>query len=159
MATFKDGIWEVGEDIAPGTYRTLGAEGCYWSRLRRLTGRQRDVIVDENTAGPAIVTIKRRDVGFESARCRSWTSDLGRITESRTEFGDGTYLVGVDIAAGVYRSRGKTPCYWERLRGFTGDKGDIIDNAIDTGRHTVTIRGSDQGFSSLGCGTWTRIRR
>jgi hypothetical protein len=160
IATFKDGIWEVGADIAPGTYKTLGGEGCYWSRLRRLTGRQRDIISERRVSGPAIVTIKRRDVGFESARCRSWTSDLSRVTESRTEFGEGTYQVGVDITAGMFRSRSITPCSWERLRGFTGDKDDTIDRGVQaSGRRTVIIRGSDAGFSSVGCGTWTRVRR
>ena len=104
------------------------------------------------------MTIKRRDVGFESARCHSWTDDLGRITESRTEFGEGAFQVGVDIAAGTYRSRSRTACAWERLRGFTGDKGDIIADDEHAGRVTVTIRSSDEGFSSTGCGTWTRVR-
>lgn len=157
--TFRDGVWEVGEDIKPGTYRTLGADGCYWSRLRRLTNRDRDVIVQESSDGPAIVTVKRSDVGFESGRCRSWTADLGRITDSRTEFGAGTYLVGEDIAPGTYRSRGKAGCSWERLRGFTGDQSDILAKGTGGGRRTVTVRGTDTGFSSVGCGTWTRASR
>jgi len=39
------------------------------------------------------VTIKRSDKGFETRRCDNWTRSLHRITKSKTQFGQDTYLV------------------------------------------------------------------
>ena len=74
-----------------------------------------------------------------------------------TSFGDGTQIVGVDIAAGTYRTDGSDSCYWKRLSGFGGTMDDIIANDLPTGPAVVTISASDAAFSSEHCGTWTRI--
>jgi hypothetical protein len=70
-------------------------------------------------------------------------------------FRDGTFRVGADIAPGTYRASSPTSCYWARLRGFSGDLGDIIANANYVG--IVTIAGGDIGFLSQGCGNWVGI--
>ncbi len=71
-------------------------------------------------------------------------------------FGDGTFAVGKDIAAGTYRTRTAADgCYWERLKGFTGELGDIIANDNAHGPTVVTIAASDKGFTSHRCGEWT----
>jgi hypothetical protein len=71
-------------------------------------------------------------------------------------FGEGIKIVGTDIAPGTYRSRGGSGCYWERLRGFGGSVDDIIANDNVTGPTVVIIKGTDKGFSSRRCGTWTQ---
>ena len=63
---------------------------------------------------------------------------------------------GGHIAPGTYRSNSTGPCYWERLRGFSGTEADVIDNNL-VGAPTVTIAATDRGFLSDGCGTWTRL--
>jgi hypothetical protein len=154
---FGDGTHLVGRDIPARTYRAATAnDGCYWARLRNFSGGLNSIISNANPSGPELVTIKSTDRGFETARCGTWTSDLSRITKSRTRFGEGTYLVGVDIAPGTYTARG-SGCYWARLRGFTGDLNSLITNANPTGRTVVTITRSDRGFTSSRCGTWTRL--
>ena len=65
-----DGIWRVGTDIEPGLYRTM-SQGCYWARLRNLTGRD-DILANDNTSGPAYVEILPTDIAFESSRCGTW---------------------------------------------------------------------------------------
>jgi hypothetical protein len=156
--TFGDGTHRVGKDIAAGTYRAprVGGFGCYWARLRNFSGGLNAILANGNESAPALVTIKPGDRGFETNGCGTWTSDLRRITKSRTRFGAGTYLVGVDIAPGTYAAKAGSSCYWERLRSFTGDLNSIIANANPRGRTIVTISRSDKGFSSGGCGTWTR---
>jgi hypothetical protein len=52
-----------------------------------------------------LVTLLRSDKGFESNGCARWTSNLARITKSKTRFGQGAFIVGTDIAPGTYRSR------------------------------------------------------
>lgn len=73
---------------------------------------------------------------------------------SSVTFGDGTWRVGEDIEPGTYRTGGNDFCYWERLSGFSGEFNDIITNDFSSGPGTVTIQGSDAGFTSQGCGTW-----
>ncbi|MCX6704826.1 MAG: hypothetical protein NT162_00600 [Candidatus Woesebacteria bacterium] len=71
---FKDGIFEVGKDIQAGTYRTrIGSSGCYYSRLSGFGGSLGEIISNENTDYPAVITIAATDKGFKSSRCGTWT--------------------------------------------------------------------------------------
>lgn len=76
----------------------------------------------------------------------------------RTSFGDGTYIVGTDIAPGTYRAPGGDTCYWERESSLSGSSDDIIANNLSPGQQTVTIAASDKGFKTQGCGTWTKLQ-
>ena len=72
-ATFGDGIYIVGTDIQPGTYRNNGQQGCYYERLSGFGGVLGETIANENTDSPAVVTIFPTDKGFKSARCGIWS--------------------------------------------------------------------------------------
>lgn len=76
----------------------------------------------------------------------------------RTEFGNGTHIVGTDIAPGTYRSNGEDGCYWARLSGFGGTTSEIIANSFARGPQVVTILPSDAGFESSRCGRWTILQ-
>jgi hypothetical protein len=78
--------------------------------------------------------------------CGNWTSNLTRITKSKTRFGAGTYIVRTDISPGTYRSRAGGACYWARLCSFTGSTSAIISNDNVVGSTIVTIRRTDRGF-------------
>lgn len=71
-------------------------------------------------------------------------------------FMSGTKLVGgTGIAPGRYVSTTASSCYWERLRGFSGQLSDIIANDNPPGSHVIVdISASDSGFNSSRCGTW-----
>lgn len=71
-------------------------------------------------------------------------------------FSDGTYEVGSEIKAGTYKTR-DGGCYWERLKGFSGDFEDIIANDNTSGPGRMTIRSSDKGVMFSGGCTWTKI--
>lgn len=157
-ATFSDGTYQVGTDIQPGTYRTReGSTGCYYERLSGFSGEMNDIIANNNTDAPAVVTIEPTDAGFTSSSCGTWTKDLSAITESKTSFGEGAYIVGTDIDPGTYRNSGGTGCYYERLRDFTGDMNSIIANNNTDNPTVVEIAPSDAGFQSSSCGTWTKL--
>jgi len=146
----------VGQDVQPGTYRTRsGSPGCYFARLKGFSGQLDDIVTNENTNGPAVVTIAATDKGFESRGCATWTSDLSAITGSRTSFGDGDFIVGTDIQPGTYRSSGGGSCYYARLGGFSHELSDVIANDNAQAAAVVTIAPGDKGFESQGCGTWT----
>ncbi len=70
---------------------------------------------------------------------------------------DGTFIVGVDLPAGTYRSDGGPTCHWARLSGFTGESTDIIANDNPAGPAVVSIQPTDVGFQSKSCGSWTEI--
>jgi hypothetical protein len=154
---FGEGTHRVGKaDVLPGTYRSLGGDGCYWERMHDFAGDLNSILANDNADGPALVTILPGDKGFTSTRCARWTSNLKRITTSRTRFGSGTYLVGTDVAPGTYRAKGQG-CYWERMHDFAGGLDSILANDNATGQAVVTIKSSDKGFSSTRCGTWTKF--
>lgn len=73
-ASFGDGTYRVGPDIAPGTYRADNPGGtCYWARLRGFSGTLAEIAANETPKGPAIATILDTDVGFVAKRCGTWT--------------------------------------------------------------------------------------
>ncbi|HKW20875.1 MAG TPA: hypothetical protein VJO13_05830 [Ktedonobacterales bacterium] len=153
---FGDGTFQVGKDIQPGTYRTRqGSPGCYWARLSGFGGSVGEIIANDNTDAPAVVTIAASDKGFESQGCGTWTQNLSQVTKSKTTFGDGTYIIGTDITPGTYKNTGNQGCYYARLSGFGGTTDEIIANNNTDSAAIVTIDGADKGFQSNGCGTWT----
>lgn len=79
--TITPGIWLVGPQIAPGTYRANAQRGCFWQRLRSFTGRTSESTIANDfvgTAGIQRVTISSSDKGFESDDdCGTWTRVSG----------------------------------------------------------------------------------
>ena len=79
VSTITTGLWAVGSEIAPGTWRTTGVENCVWKRLSGFSGASSDTIewgvyVDGNV----IVEISPTDVGFSS------DDDCGHLVASIT---------------------------------------------------------------------------
>lgn len=77
--------------------------------------------------------------------------------------GDGTFLIGTDLAPGRYETTVPVDsplCYWERLSDPGGELGDIIANGVaDSGKRlAVKIKHTDKAFSSTGCGVWKPMR-
>lgn len=69
-----DGVWLVGADVEPGTYRSSGAnhiDFCWWGRLSDTTGEAKAIIASgtANTGEPIVVTIEPGDVAFKSVNC------------------------------------------------------------------------------------------
>ncbi|WP_415624174.1 hypothetical protein, partial [Mycobacterium intermedium] len=67
---------------------------------------------------------------------------------------DGTFLVGTDIAPGVYSSAGPVgngTCYWKRL---ANPDGALIDNALSKKPQVVRIEPTDKAFKTDGCQPW-----
>lgn len=69
--------------------------------------------------------------------------------------GAGFYLVGVDIAPGVWRSDGTgDSCYW----AVTSTTGDILDNHFGMAGGTAYISPSGFQVEFTDCGTWTFLQ-
>ena len=71
--TVTDGVWVVGVDIKPGTYRAQGVSSdCYWSITT--TGSNGGDIIDNDIPGggnPQVTLEEGQD--FETSRCGDWT--------------------------------------------------------------------------------------
>lgn len=70
-SSFGDGIWQVGEEIQPGTYRSPAGGSCYWARLSGFGGFD-DIIVNGGFSKNQTVTISASDKGFETSSCGTW---------------------------------------------------------------------------------------
>jgi len=148
----------VPSEVKPGTYRTRHAsDGCYFARLKGFSGALEDIVANGNADGPVVVTILSTDKGFQSSNCDEWTADLSQITSSKTEFGEGDFIVGTDMVAGTYRSGASDGCYWARLKGFRHTLNDIAANGNTDAGAIVTIKSTDKGFESERCGSWKKV--
>jgi hypothetical protein len=67
-------------------------------------------------------------------------------------------VVGEDIEPGTYTSQGGRDehlCTWARVRGFSGQRDDVVQSGTSAGPVTVTIQAADKGFVTGWCGEWT----
>ena len=162
LTSFGAGTWRVNEDIAPGRYFTNPVYGCYWERLLGLSGALSDIIANEFLgfdSGQEIVDVRESDLAFKSnGDCATWELNpfpgppSGTITPGR-------WLVGSQVAAGMYTATIARGCYYEIVRSFGGNLYEIIGNEFfdEPTRVTLTIDVSVTGFFTGGdCGTWTR---
>jgi len=70
-----DGTYRVGVDILPGTYhsggpRPGGESDCYWARLNGLNSI--DIITNNISTAPQVVTIQPSDTAFLTRSCQTW---------------------------------------------------------------------------------------
>ncbi|MES5822001.1 hypothetical protein [Streptomyces sp. RG80] len=68
------GMFRVGADIAPGTYRSTGNEDdmCYWERTKDAEHGLESIIANDNVTGSAVVTISASDTYFKTSGCTDW---------------------------------------------------------------------------------------
>lgn len=67
-----DGVWLVGAEVKPGTYRSSGKDTCYWARLSTTDGEALDGIIANGIGPNQTVTVKASDVAFQSQLCGGW---------------------------------------------------------------------------------------
>ncbi|MXZ62953.1 MAG: hypothetical protein F4Y98_04990 [Chloroflexi bacterium] len=174
---FPDGTYIVGVDIQPGRYRATASpdsgdspdetEECVWLRLYDfggVGGKYEGLFATARGWDVPIVDIDATDVGFDSRGCGVWSSELTPLVTPGEPFGDGVYLVGIDIEPGRYRADGPLwACEWARLGGFSGDTTFGYDSSPDIiaygreGSKIADILASDAGFKSSNCGEWRPV--
>ena len=155
-ATFSNGTWLVGEEIAPGMWRAVRSRTCSWKRLSSLEGP------DEIVAGAGshlTVQIQSSDAAFWSEGCGWWTQILTPPSAGPSDpFGPGTWLVVEEIAPGLWQNSDSSEgCSWARLSGLDGDPSATTASGFGYSIIAIEITEIDLAFDSAGCGTWTRI--
>ena len=139
--------------IPAGEYRVQHAQGgCTWDRRRggaSVAGRR---------SGAREVVALQDGEEFVTNGCAPWSSDIypARAAVLTPPFGDGTWIVHVDVAFGRWSAPGGANCTWARLRSFGGDLGSIVAGGSGPSPVTVDIGAFDRGFYAAGCGTFTR---
>ena len=155
---FEQGMHEIGVDIRPGIYTSNASNGrCVWFTVDDFTHRPaRDNLITWWKTGNPIVDIKSDDTGFYSIRCGTWERRESGLAEGPvTQFGDGSYVVGVDIEPGTYvADAGEDQCDWFRTAPFGDTSPDNSGGYVSKGRQIASIFAGDSGFHSNGCGTW-----
>ena len=72
------GMYLIGRDIGPGTYRGEGGQGilesCYWARLSGLSGELDDLITNNNSNGQFYVTVEVSDYALQT-ECKLTLTD------------------------------------------------------------------------------------
>ncbi|MEU6354704.1 hypothetical protein ABZ896_36210 [Streptomyces sp. NPDC047072] len=68
------GMFRVGADIVPGTYKSTGNadDACYWERDKDAEHGIDSIIANDNPNGTAIVKISASDAYFKTAGCKDW---------------------------------------------------------------------------------------
>ncbi|MFI6491745.1 hypothetical protein [Streptomyces sp. NPDC050564] len=68
------GMYRVGADIAPGTYKSTGNtdDSCYWERSKDATHSMNSIVANNNVTGTAVVTISAGDGYFKTTGCGDW---------------------------------------------------------------------------------------
>jgi len=155
-----DGVWTVGVDVDPGTYRPVAdaSDDCYWAVL--VSGSNGGDIAANSIGGGRPVVTLQEGHDFESSRCGQWAKvNLDRLmaeADPAASIGEGMWTVGLDLAAGTYRPEQAAgeDCYWAVLAGGSNAT-DIIDNGLGGGRPAVTVS-VGQVFETSRCGNWKR---
>ena len=147
VSAFGDGTFVVGIDIAHGRYRADSPDSCRWTVW---------ISWDEFWGWYSVVEIGARTERFGSRGCGTWTA-LTPIATPGQPFGDGTFVVGVDIAAGRYRSTSAADdCHWELLSTLTGIRRAVFGERPGASSSTIAdISPETAGFYSTGCGRWS----
>ena len=91
-----------------------------------------------------------------AAKSQPCVTHVATPATHRDSFGDGTYLVGVDITPGLYRAPGVTGTQlaWARLRSAQGTDHDVIAGYQGSAPGLVEILNQDFAFWSQNSGGW-----
>jgi hypothetical protein len=161
--SFGNGRFTVGRQIAPGIYRSksvVTASGlCYWS-ITTTGSNGNDIIENDNSPG-GIITLNLQVGQDIDNSCGNFvkSSLTAKRGTPRTTFGNGVWLVGIDIAPGSYEVVKDVlggRCYLA-ISTAGSNNSDIISNDNFTkGKPSVDLSVGEE-FYNHGCGTFKRI--
>ena len=143
----KPGTYLVVADIDPGIYVGLAPEGvlCIWERLNSLKGDFESIIAIGLPEGLFYVELLVSDVAVKTECELLPIEQVPARVEFLTSVPVGTYLIGRDIAPGLYKGEASQGalCTWERLNSLTGDFESIIAIGLPNGQYFVEVAPSD----------------
>jgi hypothetical protein len=154
------GTFKVGSQVQPGVYVSAAkpSQSCYWARLSDTSGSFDSIIANEFSRGQQVVEILDTDAAIKVTRCQTFRK-LGKLKALSQVPTDGTYVVGSQLAPGLYVANGKLnqSCYWARLSDFQGNVEGIIANENGKGQQIVEILATDVGFEVSRCANFKLV--
>ena len=144
----------VGIDIEPGVFVAQATKDvhCTWQRLNSLREDPNSIIAVEEHEGLFYVEILAEDLAFETT-CRLMPIEsVPARAELLKSVPAGMYMVGRDIAPGLYRGEASavSSCTWQRLNGLSGDLADVTSSVTPSGQYFVVVTSSDRAVE-FGC--------
>ena len=137
----------VGTDIVPGVYVGQAPEGvlCTWRRLNSLREVPESISAVDEHNRQFYVEILADDLAFETNCGLSPIESVPARAELLKSVPAGMYMVGRDIAPGLYKGEAPTgsSCAWKRLNGLTGDLASVNSSVTPTGQYFVVVIASD----------------
>ena len=144
----------VGTDIEPGVYVGQATDGelCTWQRLNSLRGDSESISAVDEHRGQFYVEILADDLAFETNCGLSPIESVPARAELLKSVPAGLYMVGRDIAPGLYKGEAPTgsPCTWKRLNGLTGDLASVTTSGTPAEQYFVVVVASDYAVR-FGC--------
>jgi len=148
------GTYIVGRDIGTGIYVGFAGEdfmdSCYWSRLSNLSGED-DILANDNAMGLYYLEVLPDDVALKTGCELASIDSVPPRDEFLIDVPAGTYIIGRDIGAGLYRGEAGTDfsdsCYWARLKNVTGNN-DILANDNATGQYFIQVLPTDYALKT-----------
>lgn len=121
------------------------------------TGNRPAIVVDADRSGTP--TPPAHLVPTEPAKVLAPTTPAAAPTKpaapAKARVDDGTWSVGPDIPAGIYKTVGAgSSCYWAIYKSGTNHE-DIVSNDLGGGNLRVTLK-SGQDFRTSDCGVWVQ---
>lgn len=161
----RDGGFQVGLHVAPGTYYATGGDDCWFERRSDSNFGQADGLLGYSYnweyyfGGQKVVKISSSDAYFYTEGCGTWRQV---ISAPRTTLTDGTYVVGSQMKRGSWKVVGPFAadgCKVEFLNSFTGDpEVDIAEwGYIDDVNAWIWLDSATRGFTTDGCGKWVWV--
>lgn len=173
-AEYRDGRYTVGEDMEPGTYRTVipltlfNTEYCLWSIRSANAEGPDDARHGAVSEGMGTMTVAVGDT-VESSGCFGWDAvdpaDFASATVGTTVLiPPGTWLVGPDLAPGLYRSpfpvrtHSLNPyCSLDLYADWSGSRQAVIATWAITGGYPVFEVELGQQIRTRGCGHFEKV--
>jgi hypothetical protein len=144
------GTYKVGTDIEPGLYKVVVTSSfmnmAYIDRAKDASMELNSIIANGIIQNSGYVRIKDTDAYVKIQSATLYPEDTIE-TNIRTEFEDGIFLVGVDIAPGTYKVEVTDTTtnmgYVERQSDVSMELGDVIANEIFQNQGYVEIKSTD----------------
>lgn len=151
--SFGNGTFKVNIQIAPGLYRSTipAGKNCYWERSG--SGEPAYFLA----RGYGLMQVLPGDTRVWSKDCGTWTqvSASTYLNLNDTMPGEGTFLVGKDVAPGNY-VQDQEGCYVGLLTAATGRLSDTVNSGEIPTDYYLIVGPDAYAMEFLGCGTWYR---
>lgn len=115
--------------------------------------------VDAGTADERARVLDQRQADLDAleSSLEEREESLAALDQPRPTIpGDGTYLVGVDVEPGLYRTQASGDCAWVRRDGVDAAS-EVLASGGGVGQVYAEVLVGDFAFTATNCGAWQKV--